>query len=211
MKPNLKIDYVDHKAVAYACKHWHYSGSVPPPPHVRFGVWEDDDRFVGVVLYARGASCNLLKPYGLKMTEGAELVRVALRDHTTPVTRIIAITIRMLRKQCPGLRLLVSFADPSQGHHGGIYQGGNWVYAGQSAASNQYRDKSGKLWHERMVSKRGWNIVYGKKRKVLKPSDCEVIRQPGKHRYLMPLDSDMRTKIEPLRQDYPKQDDLRQR
>lgn len=200
---SLRIDYVDHAAVAYACRHWHYSKSVPPQPHVRFGVWEDGE-FKGVVLYARGASSNLLKPYGLDTTEGAELVRVALTEHETPVTRIVAITIKMLRRQCPGLRLIVSFADPAQGHVGGIYQGGNWIYAGQSAPSNVYRDKNGKLWHQRMVSERGWNFVYGKKKAVVKPSDCEIIKQPGKYRYLMPLDDEMRKQIEPLRREYPK-------
>ena len=199
----LKIDYVQHKAVAYACKHWHYSHSVPCPPHVRFGVWEDG-RFVGVVLYARGASGNLLKPYGLQNTEGAELARVALRDHVSPVTRMVAITLKMLRRQCPGLRLIVSFADPAQGHVGGIYQGGNWIYAGQSASANAYIDKTGRQWHERMVSERGWNYVFGQKRKVVKASDCTRIKQPGKHRYLMPLDNAMRQQVEALRKPYPK-------
>lgn len=205
MKPTLKIDFVDHAAVKYACGKWHYSRSVPPPPHVRFGIWENSV-FCGIVLFARGASSNLLKPYGLQPTEGAELVRIALREHSTPVTRIVAITIKMLRNHCPGLRLLISFADPSAGHVGSIYQAGNWVYTGQSTASHAYRDKRGRVWHERMVSERGWNYVFGKKRAVVKASDCVKIRQPGKHRYLMPLDDAMRTQIEPLRRDYPKAD-----
>lgn len=83
---------------------------------------------------------------------------------------------------------------------------GNWLYAGQSPPSNQYRDKNGKLWHERMISERGWNYVYGQKRKVLKPSECEKVRMPGKHRYLLALDDDMRRQIEPLRRAYPKAD-----
>lgn len=145
-----------------------------------------------------------MTPYGLKNIEGAELVRVALNKHETPVSRLMAIAFKFLRKQCPGLRLVVSFADPSQGHHGGIYQASNWIYAGQSDPSSMYRDASGKLWHERMVSPSGKKRVFGKLRTVVKPSQCEKIKMPGKHRYLMPLDDDMRAKIAPLAKPYPK-------
>lgn len=199
----LKLDFCGAKACQYAVDHWHYSESLPPPPRVSFGVWEDS-AFRGAVIFARGASTNLLKPYGLKTTEGAELVRVALQKHDAPVSRILSIAVRLLKKHCPGLRLLVSFADPAQGHVGGIYQASNWIYSGQSAASHQYRDKNGKLWHERMISKRGVQKVFGQWRKVLTPDDCEIIPCAGKYRYLLPLDPDMAQRIEPLRKPYPK-------
>jgi hypothetical protein len=200
---SLKLAFCDSKACQYAVDHWHYSKSLPPPPRVSFGVWEDDT-FKGAVIFARGASTNLLKPYGLKCTEGAELVRVALKQHDAPVSRILSIAVKLLKKQCPGLRLLVSFADPAEGHVGGIYQASNWIYAGQSAASHKYKDKSGKIWHERMISKRGVQKVFGEWRKVLTPSDCEIIPCPGKYRYLLPLDSEMAKQITPLAKPYPK-------
>ena len=184
-------------------EHWHYSGSLPPPPMRRIGVWETG-RFVGCVLFARGASSNLLKPYGLKMTEGCELVRVALRDHWSPVSRIVAIALKILRRAEPGLRLVLSFADPAQGHHGGIYQAGGWLYLGTTASTYMYRDRAGKVWHNRMVSENGWRTVFGKRRRVLKISQCERIEMPGKHRYAMPLDKTIRRQLEPLARPYPK-------
>lgn len=42
----------------------------------------------------------------------------------------MAIALKMLRRRCPGLRLVVSYAAGEQGHHGGIYQAGGWTYAG---------------------------------------------------------------------------------
>lgn len=170
---------------------------------MRVGVWEGE-KFIGCILFARGATGELMSPYGLSNIEGAELVRVALTKHETPVSRLMAIAFKFLRKQCPGLRLIVSFADPNQGHHGGIYQATNWIYAGQTAPSAMYRDKAGKLWHERMISPTGQKKVFGKIRKVLKPTDCTKLKMPGKHRYLMPLDDEMRTKIAPLARPYPK-------
>lgn len=203
-KAILKLDWCNHEAVRYACSNWHYSKSVPPGKLVKIGAWEAD-KFIGCVLFARGASSNLLKPYGLEVTEGAELARVALNDHQTPVSRIVTIAVKFLRRHCPGLRLLVSFADPAQGHHGGIYQACNWIYLGQLSPSCMYRDKRGKLWHERMISERGWNYVFGRKRRVLKPSECEKIRFPGKHRYVLPLgDDQLRKKLLAQAKPYPK-------
>ncbi len=202
-RSDLRVDWCTHDAAKYAVTHWHYSKSLPPPPMVHVGAWECG-RFVGCVLFARGATPELLSPYGLDSTQGCELVRIALGVHATPVSRIVRIAIKMLRESSAGLRLIVSFADPSQGHHGGIYQAGGWTYAGQSASSSMYRDSKGKIWHERMISRTGRKKVFGKYRSVLRPDQCTRIRMPGKHRYLMPLDDEMRHRIAPLARTYPK-------
>ena len=76
-KPELKIDWATHEAAKYACENWHYSKSIPVPPLVKIGVWENS-KFIGVLIFSRGASSNLLKPYGLDQTEGCELTRVSL-------------------------------------------------------------------------------------------------------------------------------------
>lgn len=201
-KPRLKVDWATHEAAKYACLNWHYSKSVPVPPLVKIGVWENE-AFIGVVIFSRGASSNLLKPYGLSQTDGCELTRVALDNHTTPVTKIIKIAISFLKSKTPSLRLIVSFADPQYGHHGGIYQGGNWIYTGQTASSKEYWHK-GKRLHSRQVSEKGWNIQQGKMRKTVKPSECTIIETEGKHRYLMPLDKRMRAEIMHMAQQYPK-------
>jgi len=77
---------------------------------VKIGVWEDE--YIGAILFARGASPNLGTKYRLDQTEICELVRVALHHHQAPVTKIISIAIKLLRKQSPGLKLIVSFAEP---------------------------------------------------------------------------------------------------
>jgi len=203
-KADLKLDWATHKAAKYACENWHYSKSVPVPPIVKVGIWEDK-KFIGVVLFSRGASSNLLKPYNLKQTEGCELTRIALNSHKTPVSRIIAIAIRFIKKTHPNLRLIVSFADPQYGHHGGIYQATNWIYCGDTAPSKEYWFKGSRL-HSRQVSEKGWNIQQGAKRKTRKPSECKIISTIGKHRYLMPLDETIKTKLLPLSKPYPKRD-----
>ena len=201
-KVNLKIDWASHQAAEYACKNFHYSKSIPVSPIVKVGAWEDD-KYIGCVLFSRGASSNLLKPYGLNQDQGCELTRVALTSHKTPVSRIMMLAIKFLKKKCPELKLIVSFADPQYGHHGGIYQATNWLYVGDTAKGKEYWYK-GKRLHSRQVSEKGWNIQQGVKRKTVKPSQCEVIETKGKHRYLMPLDKEMAEKIKHLALPYPK-------
>ncbi len=200
----LRVDYCSTEAARYAVEHWHYSRSLPTPPIVRFGVWEEG-RFIGCVLFSRGASSNLLLPYGLTTTEGCELTRVALDHHQIPVSRIVSVAIRLLRKSNPHLRLLVSFADPNEGHEGVIYQAMNWIYTGRTIGGQEYIERrTGKKWHSRQVSEKGYNIQYGEMRPCPRPSDCEKVRLLGKHRYLYPLDEELKRRIERMRLPYPK-------
>lgn len=199
----LRLAWVDRKASRYACERWHYSGSLPASKTMDIGVWEDD-RFIGVVLFSRGATPALGKPFGLRQTECCELTRVALTKHETPVTRIISIAIRMLRKASPGLRLIVSYADPHQGHHGGIYQAGGWIYTGDTAPVWIYVHKrTGREYHSRVVHERGYVRGLGGWQKGVKPSECDRERRPGKHRYIMPLDKRTRRRVEHMARDYP--------
>ena len=198
-KVNLKIDWASYEAAKYACLNWHYSKKIPRFKLVKVGAWEDGV-FIGVVIFGYGATSDLVKPYGLKMEEGCELTRIALKEHKTPVSKIMAIAIKFLKKANPNLRLIVSFADPIQNHHGGIYQATNWIYSGKTAETVSYVDKDGRSWHARNV---GPKIDHDKQISAVR-SQCRVIKNPGKHRYLMPLDDNMRKQVQLLAKPYPK-------
>lgn len=197
-KTSLKIDWATHEAAKYACENWHYSGCLPSGKLVKIGVWENE-QFIGTVIFGLGATPNLSKAYLLKMTQCCELTRVALTKHKTPVTKVISIALRFLKKFCPGVRLVVSFADTAQNHHGGIYQGGNWIYSG-SAKLDHWIIHGEKIHPRSVVMKYGSQAV-----ELIKQIDPKAKKIWGlKHRYLMPLDDEMRRQIEPLRKPYPK-------
>ena len=205
-KVDLRVDWCSYEAAKYAVMHWHYSKSMPVGKMVKLGVWEAEN-FRGSVVFACGSSGvgSIGKSMGLLSFEVAELARVALQEHWHPVTRILSIALKMLRRSQPGLRLVVSYADPEQNHIGAIYQAGNWVYTGRSAKDTAYIDRTGKRWHSRSVSESGIKVHCGKPTKCPRPS--EMVRQidvPRKYRYFMPLDRAMRRQIEPLAQPYPK-------
>jgi len=199
-KADLKIDWATHAAAKYACENWHYSKCVPKSKLSKVGAWEDG-KFIGVVIYGSGATPNLGKPYGLEQDQCIELVRIALTKHATPVSRIAAIANKWMHNANSGLRLIVSFADTTQGHHGGIYQAGNWIYSGQGNAAKFYMIH-GRLTHPRTLGSAG--LVQNLDGARRRDPNASVVTVAGKHRYLMPLDAEMRERILPLSKPYPK-------
>jgi hypothetical protein len=178
---------------------------MPSGKLVHIGVWENE-KFIGVVIFGRGANNNIGERYHLEQVQICELVRIALTAHVSPVSKIAAHAIRMLRQQSPGLRLIVSYADPAQGHHGGIYQAGNWLYVGSSQPQRAVVI-DGVSMHKRSASAK-----YGT------ASPAQISRMSGsaaawgemswKHTYLMPLDDGIRTRLAPLVKPYPKRETI---
>jgi hypothetical protein len=201
---SLRLDWCSYDAAKYAVENWHYSKRMPSCKMVKVGVWEQE-RFIGVVLFGYGANHNHGKSFGLKQTHVCELLRVALTKHETPVTRIVSIAIKMLRKLCPGLRLIVSYADSEQGHHGGIYAGGNWLYVGLFEAGEKgtpHWKICGRIMHGRTVGQR-WEQNLEWIRAHVDPY-AEKVYPKGKHKYFYPLDAQMKNVLQTLAQEYPK-------
>jgi hypothetical protein len=168
----------------------------------RIGVWEHE-KFIGAIIFSRGATPHIGSPYGLTQYQVCELTRVALTKHDAPVSRMLAIALKMLRQLSPDLRLVVSYADLDQNHAGGIYKATNWIYVGlQNPGTKGAYIIHGKNVHPRTIVAMGGTNSLRWVRANLDPMAVEH-RTLGKHKYLMPLDLAMREQIEPLRQPYP--------
>lgn len=184
MVTNLRLDWATHEAAKYACENWHYSKCLPTGKTVKCGVWEND-QYIGVIIFSYGANNNACKYFNLKQQECCELTRVALRNHKTPVSRMISISFKMLKRQSPGIKICFSYSDKTnQQHHGGIYQAGGWLYLGERSTSNKgayYRIK-GKKVHGRSA-----RAKYGHESRF--PSGWTHCPSETKHLYLKILDA----------------------
>ena len=198
---DLHIDWCSYDAAKYAVEHWHYSETMPSGKTLKIGVWEGDE-FIGVVIYSRGATLNIGEPYNLDQTEVCELTRVALTDHNTPVSRILSISRKLLRQKCPGIELVVSYADPDQNHEGGIYQADNWVYEGQMETET-YLKINGTLRHRRSCFSKYGTSSASKLKQKFGADNVERVPVEGKHKYLKALTDEMHRKIEQLAKPYP--------
>ena len=211
-KTELMIAPCDYRAAKYAVMKWHYSRTMPVGKLVKYGVWENDI-FSGCVIFGRGASKPIYKSLSLGYTELVELVRVALNKHATPVSKIISICIKILKRTNPGLKMIVSFSDMNQNHYGTIYQAGNWIYTGETARM-KVPVIDGKMVHKRTLGvthfddnlKTMPNRSYRekvKRKKIQKEKAVMVLIKP-KHRYLYPLCKSAKVYAETKRLPYPK-------
>lgn len=202
----LRLDWCSHQAAKYAVTHWHYSRSMPACKTVKIGVWESG-RFIGAVIFSMGANQWIGRAFGLSPFECCELTRVALDRHQAPVSRILRIALGMLRKQSPGLKAVVSYADCDEDHHGGIYAAGGWTYLGmvQLGGGTPRWRIHGKVMHGRSVGSR-WGFGTQSLEWIRAHVDprAEKVFTSGKHKYVMPLCDEIRRKVQPLAKPYPK-------
>jgi len=200
-KPELKLAWCSYEAAKFSVTHWHYSRSLPCSKTARIGVWEDN-KFIGVIVFAWGANRHLAGEYKLKMTECAELCRVALDKHATPVSRILSIAVRMLKRSMPGIRLIVSYADLNHGHEGKIYQASNWLFVGETS------NEAGIMLNEKLTHRRTINSKYGTSdidwlRKRIDPN-ARRYQGESKYKYLLPLDDEIWNRVRTLSKPYLK-------
>lgn len=204
---SLRVDWATHDAAKYACTHWHYSRSIPVGKLIKVGAWEDN-RFIGVVIFSRGANKSIGTPYNLTQMECCELTRVALRTHKCFVSQVLAEALKFLRLKCPEMKLVVSYADIEQGHHGGIYQATNWIYEGRTDGA-RYFIVNGKKTHPKSLHAK-YNDKYSDFIQSVEwvqkhiDKNASVYYDKGKHKYLFPLTKEMRIQVAGLHKPYPK-------
>jgi hypothetical protein len=113
-----------------------------------------------------------------------ELSRLVRTDEKIPLTGLISFGLKTLRRK--GFDLVVSFADKTQGHHGGIYQAASWEYDG-----TRERSVDGLIINGRFVPGRSCNSIYGTRSATLIKErhniDAENHWDEGKHLYWKPL------------------------
>lgn len=178
----IQLGLATPNQIRYACHNYHYA-KVVPPIHVAFSCYEDG-KFIGVIAYNAGTAGVLPKRFGTISGQALELVRVALNgEQKTPTTKFVAISLKLLKKQKPNAKVVVSYADiTNQGHKGIIYRAGNWIYDGKiKTGKGAYYRVKGSLVHGRAMRKRFGN-------NTAKWPEYEEVGEMEKHRFVYPLD-----------------------
>lgn len=180
----------------------HYLHSLPGGTRLAFGVFVDN-RLMGAVTFGVG-------PYlAHRLVEGASpddcltLTRLWLSDAlpANSESRVLGVALRALKKHSQ-VKFLVTYADPSQGHLGTIYQGTNWVYTGLSEAMPLYDLGDGKPRHSRSVSHAFG--THSMKHFASCGVDVRQVPQSAKHRYVYFLDRSWLSRLKTRSLPYPK-------
>lgn len=134
----IKVKVIPSKIANEFVKKHHYSGKVVQNSQLHFGAFLDD-KLHGVMSF--GPSLDKSKIIGLvedtKWNEFIELNRMAFDDFLpkNSESRCISIAIKLLKKNAPQIKWIVSFADGCQCGDGAIYRASGFLLTGFSTGS----------------------------------------------------------------------------
>lgn len=156
-------------------KKHHYSGKVVPNSTLHFGCFLDD-KLHGVLSYGpsinKNGTINLVKNTG--WNEFIELNRMAFDDYLPKYSesRCIAISIRLIKKNAPHIKWVISFSDGTQCGDGTIYRASGFKLVG--IASNAGICKiNGQVSHIKKTYDMGLTSSF------LKKSDIPKLKERG--------------------------------
>lgn len=165
----------------------HYAKRWPSISYA-FGLF-DNDELIGVVTYGTPPSAPLKRGIAGKEYTGdiLELNRLCLKyNRKNEASKLIGSSLSML----PRNKIIVSFADISQGHAGYVYQATNFIYCGLSAKRTDWKVKGKEHLHGQTISDefRGVkNRAQAMRDKY--GDDFYLAPRPRKHRYIYILGS----------------------
>ena len=189
----MKLEKASYKAIKYACLNFHYAKAIPINTF-GYSVFNDNNEWCGVALFGTGASPQIGKQYNLSQGQVIEFVRMALNGKQYKTSKVLGKSIKLIKKDLPLVKLIVSYADQEQGHNGIIYQATNWHYLGEVKSPPIIEGKHNKSM--------GGSI--GAARKILGREPNVYLPKP-KHKYLYPLDKSLIPLCKSLSKPYPKQ------
>lgn len=126
---------------------------------------------------------------GLTQSEMRELVRFCIHPdfHKKNLASwFLSRVVRFYKNANPSVRMLVAFADSSQGHIGTVYKSSNWVDDGVTGASYHYLDQSNAIIHKKTVYDQAKRIGSTESNFVSSSGLKKVVEAP-KRRFLLNL------------------------
>jgi len=182
----------------------HYLHSIPGGTKLTFGALTSG-KLLGAITFGVGPHNAYKLVEGAVRNDCLALTRLWLSDElpTNSESRIIAICLRALRKNTQ-VKFIVSYADPTLGHVGTIYQASGWTYTGLSGAMPMFDLGDGRVRHSRSLSHSyGTHSLKHFESCGLK---VRVVQQARKHRYVYFLDPSYRKRLTTKILPYPKKE-----
>ena len=171
IKDKYYVDSIDSRETYDWLLNKHYAKRIPSISYA-FGLLKDRE-LLGVCTFGSPPSNALCigicgKRY---KSQVIELNRLCINDIS--VNNITSYFLCHCLKLIPKPRIIVSYADTSQNHHGYIYQATNWIYTGLSAKRTERYDPNNPNKHSKTVTE------------TMNYDDLSVRERPQKHRYIM--------------------------
>lgn len=131
----LFLKLTNYETAALCYQRWHYFGDKGFLASYNFGVYFDGVIY-GAISYGIPNASQIKGLYEPETQSNfMELTRLALSDDLpkNSESRVIAVSLRMLKKAEPRLKGIITYADTAYGHTGIIYRASNFRYLGLTA------------------------------------------------------------------------------
>jgi hypothetical protein len=158
------VKVIPSKVANEFVKKHHYSGKVVPNSTLHFGCFLDG-KMHGVMSY--GNSMDKVKVGGTVKNTGwnefIELNRMAFDDHLpkNSESRCMAVSIKLIRKNAPHIKWVVSYADGSQCGDGAIYRAAGYDLIGIKI-NKQILQRKGKTIAKKTLDNTNYPKIKGK-------------------------------------------------
>lgn len=132
-------------------KKHHYSGKVVPNSQLHFGAFLDG-KLHGVMSYGPSTDKSKILPLvrNTGWNEFIELNRMAFDEYLprNSESRCIAYSIKLIKKNAPQIKWIISFADGCQCGDGTIYRASNFKLTGIKENTGMRIDENGKVYSQ---------------------------------------------------------------
>jgi hypothetical protein len=180
----------------------HYLHSFPGCTELCFGAFLEN-RLLGAITFGAGPTNAFRLVEDAKPDDCLTLTRLWLSGElpSNSESRVIAVSLRYLKKYTR-LKFIVTYADPTQGHVGSIYQATGWIYTGLSEAMPKFDLGDGVPRHSRSLSHAfgSHSLKYFSAHGL----SVRVLPQQSKHRYIYLLKKSLKPKLTAPILPYPK-------
>lgn len=160
----------------------HYARRWPSISYA-FGLFSDGE-LIGIVTYGTPPSAPLRRGIAGDNYKAdiLELNRLCLKyNRKNEASRLIAGSLKLLPKG----RIVISFADTSQGHTGKVYQAANFIYCGLSAKRTDWKIRGKEHLHGQTVADEFRGVKNRAEAMRAKYGDDFYLEpRPRKHRYI---------------------------
>ena len=157
---DIVIKPINSKVAEKVCKMYHYSGKVAAISQLHFGVFYKD-KIEGVLQFGPPIDRRKLLPLvrGTKFNDFLELNRMAFSDRLPRFSesRAISICMKIIKKNYPNIKWVVSFADATQCGDGTIYRASGFVLTAIRKNSTIYKLKTGEITAKHGTTKKDFS------------------------------------------------------
>ncbi len=180
----------------------HYLHSIPGGTGLTFGVFHRDS-LLGALSLGVGPKNGYRLVDGATPDDCLALTRLWLSDELpgNSESRVLGVVLRALKRHTD-VKFVISYADPSQGHVGTIYQATGWTYTGLSQSTPLVDLGDGIARHSRSVAHAFG--THSLRHFTDNGVDVSIVPQAAKHRYLYFLDSSYRQGLIVAELPYPR-------